>query len=208
MVLPAGIAPATLSFEASRSNSAELRELERGRLSVCRGYISCEGMPDYPEQVQAFLDALSGLPAVSETRSAVQCLWGVTPEALAFVDFGDFPHAAIRWAGGGKQDQALAQFEFRLEPSREGWRTLEFIAWWVRDNSRGGTDIQLRPNALPPETALGVQFGRTLKFSIDHFAVVKGDDLTPLLASIKQLADSLTAEITAHRELLNGPTMN
>jgi hypothetical protein len=162
-------------------------------------------MPGYPAQVQALLDALSGLTAISDTRSTVRCLWGITPEALALVDLGDFPHASIRWAGGGKQDEALAQFEFRLLPSGEGWRTLEFLAWWVRDQSRGGTNIQLRPNALPPTTAMGIQFGHTLKFTIDCFAIIKGDDLTPLLVTVQRLADSLKGEIEQYRSLLDDP---
>ena len=33
------------------------------------------------------------------------------------------------------------------------WLTLEFLAWWVRDQSRGGELIQMRPVALPPKGA-------------------------------------------------------
>ena len=159
-------------------------------------------MPDYPKEVQAFHDALASLEAVGEIGSSVQCLWGITAEVLTFVDFGDFPHAAIRWAGGGAQDQALAQFKFRIEPSLWGWRTLEFLAWWVRDQSRSGTNIQLRPNALPPITALGTQFGQTLKFQLDLFAVIRGDDLTPLLLTTQQLADSLKSGIVTYKAVL------
>src|SRR5689334_20338068 len=107
-------------------------------------------MPDYPPPVAAFQDALSRLPGVHDVGSGVHNLQGVTPDLLSAADFAQLPHAAIRWAGGGHEGQVLAQFEFRLKPSAEGWRSLEFISWWVRDEARGGTNIQLRPFALPP----------------------------------------------------------
>jgi hypothetical protein len=159
-------------------------------------------MPDDPPQVVAFQDALSRLPDAYDVASTVQCLWGVTPEALSFFDFGHLPHAAIRWAGGGQQDQTLAQFEFWLRPSSAGWRSLEFISWWVRDQARGGTNIQLRPFGLPPIAGKTVQLGHTLRFHIDLFCVAKGDDLSPVLALVQKLADDLVDTMRMYQNVL------
>lgn len=159
-------------------------------------------MPDLPQQVTAFQDALADLPGAHEVSSRIQCLGGVTPEVLSLVDFGHLPHAAIRWAGGGHQDQALAQFEFYLPPSPEGWRSLEFIAWWVRDQARGGTDVQLRPFALPPVVGQTVQLGHTLRFHIDLFCIARGDDLAPVLATVQKLADDLRDTIKIYQSVL------
>src|SRR4051794_32915047 len=159
-------------------------------------------MPDYPPQVASFQDALARLPAVHDVSSGIDSLRGVTSEVLSSVDFGHFPHAAIRWAGGGRQDQALAQFEFRLRPSPEGWRSLEFISWWVRDQARGGIDIQLRPFALPPVVGQAVQLGHTLRFHIDLFCIARGDDLVPLLAAVQGLANDLTYTMKMYQSVL------
>lgn len=159
-------------------------------------------MPDYPPQVAAFHNALSRLPGAYDVGSTVQSLWGVTPEVLSSVDFGHLPHAAIRWAGGGREDQALAQFEFRLKASATGWRSLEFISWWVRDQARGGTNIQLRPFALPPMAGQTVQLGHTLRFHIDLFCVANGKDLSPVLAAVQELADDLEAAMRIYQKVL------
>jgi hypothetical protein len=159
-------------------------------------------MPDYPPQVAAFQDALASLPGAYEVGSRIHCLWDVTSEILSSVDFGHFPHAAIRWAGGGRQDQALAQFEFHLRPAPEGWRSLEFISWWVRDQARGGVDIQLRPFALPPVVGETVQLGHTLRFHIDLFCIAKGDDLAPVLATVQRLADDLRDTMKMYQSVL------
>jgi len=159
-------------------------------------------MPDFPPQVAAFQDAISGLPGAYDVASRIHCLWGVTPEILCSADFGHFPHAAIRWAGGGREDQALAQFEFHLRPSPESWRSLEFIAWWVRDQARGGINIQLRPFALPPVVGQNIQFGHTLRFHIDLFCIAKGDDLAPVLATVQMLADDLKDTMEMYESVL------
>ena len=142
------------------------------------------------------------MPDAHEIGSQIHCLWGVTPEVLSSVDFGHFPHAAIRWAGGGREDQALARFEFHLRPSPEGWRSLEFISWWVRDQARGGTDIQLRPFALPPVAGETVQLGHTLRFRIELFCIARGDDLASVLAAVQKLADDLRDKMKMYQSVL------
>lgn len=159
-------------------------------------------MPDYPPPVAAFQAALARLPGAHDISSGVHGLSGVTPEILSSVDFGHFPHATIRWAGGGQQDQALAQFEFQLQSSPEGWRSLEFISWWVRDQARAGRNVQLRPFALPPVAGHTVQLGHTLRFHIDLFCIAKGDDLSPVLAAVQELADDLTSSMQMYQRVL------
>jgi hypothetical protein len=72
--------------------------------------------------------------------------------------------------------------------------TLEFLAWWVRDLSRSGDQIQLRPMAIPPK-AYDVQLGRTLKFIIDHFIICPDDGNDAALQMMQERADSLDGNI-------------
>jgi hypothetical protein len=89
-----------------------------------------------------------------------------------------------------------------LQPSLEGWRSLEFISWWVRDQARGGTNIQLRPFALPPIAGKNLQLGQTLRFHIDLFGLAKGDDLTPVLTAVQKLADDLKDTMKMYESVL------
>jgi hypothetical protein len=113
-------------------------------------------------------------------------------------EFGDMPHALLRRSNGGLPNEAWANTEITLTRDGAGWLTLEFLAWWVRDQSRGGELIQMRPMALPPK-GFDVQLGRTLKFIIDHFAVCP-DDPTPML----QLLESRGAELSQAIDIYAG----
>src|SRR5207237_5601265 len=99
-------------------------------------------------------------------------------------------------------DEAWANTEFVLSRDENGWLVLEFLAWWVRDLSRAGHAIQMRPMALPPK-AFDVQLGRTLKFMIDHFAQCPGGDPAPLLALLRERAKSLDQAISLYAKLLH-----
>ncbi|TWT81667.1 hypothetical protein CA13_31200 [Planctomycetes bacterium CA13] len=160
-------------------------------------------MSEYPSQVQAFHDALqrfvavrdvdTGLKAVDEIETSVYSLPG---------EFGDFPHTLLRRTDGGLPNEAWAHTEFTLTADSNGWLTLEFLAWWVRDLSRSGDQIQLRPMALPPK-AHEIQLGHTLKFIIDHFAITDGQSPAAVLDLLAERAKSLSGNIDDYGDLLS-----
>jgi hypothetical protein len=96
-----------------------------------------------------------------------------------------------------------AHTEFELSRDEAGWLTLEFLAWWVRDLSRSGRQIQLRPMALPPR-AYEVQLGHTLKFIIDHLVVCPGNGIESMLNELQNRGESLAGNIDDYAEVL-GP---
>lgn len=156
----------------------------------------------YPKEVKAFHTALSRLAAVREVTTGLKRLADLGPETYSLPgEFGDTPHALLRRTDGGLQDEFWANTEFTLSRDEAGWLTLEFLAWWVRDLSRGGEQVQMRPMALPPK-AYEVQLGRTLKFIIDHFAACPDGDPAPMLALMRERADSLDLSLDEYADVL------
>jgi len=103
------------------------------------------------------------------------------------VDFGLF-HTLHPLAGGGQKDRHSRSLSFDYSHQREGWRSLEFIAWWVPDQARGGT------NNPTSTIRLAAGAGQTVQLADDPvphrlFCIAKGDDLSPVLAAVQQLAD-------------------
>ncbi len=49
----------------------------------------------------------------------------------------------------------------------------------------------MRPFGLPPEIGDRIQLGETLRFNIDILYRVRGDDLSPLLDLVDEMADYL-----------------
>jgi hypothetical protein len=161
-----------------------------------------DGSSSYPPQVETLHAALRRLVAVGEVRTGLKNLAEYEPRTYSFPgEFGDLPHALLRQTGGGLVGEMWANTEFELSRDEAGWLTLEFLAWWVRDLSRSGRQIQLRPMALPPR-AYEVQLGRTLKFIIDRFVVCPGDDITPVLVELQDRGESLSGNIDDYVDLL------
>lgn len=161
-------------------------------------------MAKLPKQVEALHNAMRRLVAVREVTTGLKNLASYTPETYSLPgEFGDLPHALLRRTDGGLKNEAWAHTEFELTRDEAGWLTLEFLAWWVRDHSRSGDQIQLRPMALPPK-AYDVQLGRTLKFIIDHFVIFPdgAKDNNPALQMMQELADSLDGNIDDYSEIL------
>ena len=115
-------------------------------------------------------------------------------------DVGRWRWHGFRRSNGGLPNEAWANTEITLTRDEAGWLTLEFLAWWVRDQSRGGELIQMRPMALPPK-GYEDQLGRTLKFIIDHFAICP-DDLAPMLRLLQSRATDLSHSIEIYGESL------
>jgi hypothetical protein len=153
-------------------------------------------------QVANFQDVLSALPAIHSVSSTVESISCFQAEDLRFPEFGHLPHGAMRRTNGGLDQEALIQFEFYVQPTAQGWRTLEFIAWFVRDQGRGGSLIQLRPYALPPQAGDNIQLGHTLRWHIDLFCPNSGADLSPELAHIQEIASLLKTAVGIYGELL------
>jgi hypothetical protein len=153
---------------------------------------------EYPKEVQEFHDALERLPGITNACSTIVTLDGVKENEFSLLIFADMPLGAMRRTHGGLAQEALVQFEFEVAQTKAGWRSLEFMAWYVRDLSRGGEAIQMRPKALPPTTHDSVQLGKTLRFQIDLFWEKAGKDLKPILLKIGELAKSLCNTIEVY----------
>jgi hypothetical protein len=165
-----------------------------------RGTTGGSDMDNYPGQVEAFHEAIRRLVAVKEITTGLKDLTLYTTDTYSLpAEFGDLPHALLRRTGGGLENEAWANTELTLSRDESGWLTLEFLAWWVRDLSRSGKQIQLRPMALPPK-ANEVQFGETLKFILDQFAIC--DDDEPPLRMIQERADFLNLCIDLYADVL------
>lgn len=125
--------------------------------------------PEYPLEIQQFLDVLESLPGVHSLDATLHSLSGITVEDLSLLHVTKLPLGVLRHMKGGQNDDGMIQFEFRLEADTKSWKTLEFLAWFIRDLARTDTAIQLRPFGLPPFAAGQVQLGHTLRFHIDLF---------------------------------------
>jgi hypothetical protein len=159
-------------------------------------------MAEYPAEVEAFHRAMRRLVAVREVTTGLKGLAGLGPETYSLPgEFGDLPHALLRRTGGGLADESWANTEFELTRDEAGWLTLEFLAWWVRDLSRSGQQIQLRPMALPPK-AYEIQLGGTLKFIIDHFVICPAGDNQVALQMMQERADSLAGNLDDYADVL------
>jgi hypothetical protein len=159
-------------------------------------------MARLPKQVEAFHRAMRRLVAVTDVTTGLKDLGQYTPNTYSFPgEFGDLPHALLRRTGGGLAGEAWANTEFELTHDEAGWLTLEFLAWWVRDLSRSGHQIQLRPMALPPK-AYDVQLGHTLKFIVDQFVTCPDGDKDAALRMMREHADSLAGAIDSYADVL------
>ena len=113
------------------------------------------------------------------------------------------PIGALRRTLGGLEGEALVQFEFCMSAEPVSWRTIEFIAWFIRDQSRSGLAIQLRPYALPPEAAGQVQLGNSLRWQIDLFFSEVTSDLSRQFEKIDQMSNAIEAAIRVYGHLLH-----
>lgn len=148
-------------------------------------------MSDYPIEIEAFHQALQQLKGIQDVCSGMDVLNGLQVEELSLPDYAHLPLAALLRTNGSLAGELIIQFEFTIDKSPESLVSLEFLSWFVRDQSRNKKQIQLCPFALPPQTAAGRQLGSTLKFHIDCFFVEAGDSPQPVLDKIADMATSL-----------------
>jgi hypothetical protein len=157
---------------------------------------------DYPREIERLHGALRRLPGMLEVESGIESLQGLTAEDLRFPDFAHLPLGALRRTSGGLSGEALIQFEFALAPNAASWLSLEFLAWFIRDQARGGHAIQLHPLAFPPAAGTQIQLGTTLRWQIDLFCLGTGADLSPQLATVESIAEALEAALRVYGHLL------
>ncbi|NEQ53213.1 MAG: hypothetical protein F6K11_24265 [Leptolyngbya sp. SIO3F4] len=158
---------------------------------------------DYPEQVQFFHKALYRLRGVLEVNTGLKLVDKIPLEDYKLPGkMGDLPHTLLRRTQGGRNNEAWANTDIILSYDRAGWLTLEFLAWWVRDCSRSGKSIQMRPQALPPLVGENIQLGTTLKFVIDHFCLLPDNNSNPMLALLEQQGNALNTAINIYDNIL------
>lgn len=148
-------------------------------------------MSDYPIEIEDFQQALQQLSGIQDVCSGIDQLDGLQAVDLSLPDYAHLPLAALLRTKGGLPNELMIQFEFTIDKSPESLVSLEFLSWFVRDQSRNGKQVQLRPFALPPQTAAGRQLGNTLKFHIDCFFEEATGSLQPVLEKIADMSKSL-----------------
>ncbi|MBN9299968.1 MAG: hypothetical protein J0I41_23400 [Filimonas sp.] len=156
-------------------------------------------MSAYPTEINEIHKTLESLKGIENVSSGVGNLGYVTQEDLTSPEYAHLPIATLRRTNGGLPGEVMIQFEFSIDRTNESLLSLEFLAWFVRDQSRGGNKIQLRPFALPPQTPAGVQLGSTLKFHIDYFFDNIRDSLQPVLEQVASLNKALQLFINLYK---------
>jgi hypothetical protein len=144
-----------------------------------------------PKEVTRLVAAVVAIPGITEAQVEKTYLPDVSVADLALPGANaDLPIAALRRSKGALKEEILVSMNFRIQRNEAGLRALEFL-WWVRDQSRGGENIQIRPIALPPLVADKKQLGSTLRFTIDWFYSTSDQDLLKLLRALDDKAKAL-----------------
>lgn len=155
-------------------------------------------MSRYPKEIETFHQTIERLKGIGTVESGIATLDGIEGDELSSVEHANLPIATLLRTDGGIEDEVITQFEFTIDKSPESLISLEFLSWFVRDKSRGGLPIQIRPFGLPPQTPEGIQLGKTLKFCIDYFMEEESDSLQPILDKISNLNASLEHAIRTY----------
>lgn len=160
-------------------------------------------MADYPDQVKIFHQALYRFRGVIEVNTGLKPLSKISLDDYKLPGkMGDLPHALLRRTEGGLVHEAWANTDVILSYDRAGWLTLEFLAWWVREQSRHGEQIQMRPQALSPIADEEIQLGHTLKFVVDHFCLLSDNNPENMLALLSTQGQSLNTAIDTYSDVL------
>lgn len=149
----------------------------------------------YPIDIEQFHQTILKLKGITGVDSEVQNLEPIDTEMLGYSAYANLPHAAILRTGGGLGSEVLLQFQIEFDYSPESLISVEFLSWFVRDCARGGTKVQLRPFALPPESSVGRQLGTTLKWHLDLFIDGIEETLEPAFETVRRLSHSLQTAI-------------
>ena len=140
---------------------------------------------DAPPEVVRLIAALTAIPGVTQAQLDNTYLPEVAVSDLSLPGpYADLPIAALRRSNGALENELLLSLEFRIQRNEAGLRAVEFLSWWVRDQSRGGENMQIRSIGLPPMVAGDQQLGRTLRFTIDWFYADPSQDMANVLSAV------------------------
>ena len=149
-------------------------------------------MSDFPPPIQAFMDAVRQVGGIDSIEPHKWYLPELPVEHFSLPQFADLPLGVLRRPCGIAAHEVLVAFKFWPQRTEQGWRAVEFLSWWVRDNARGGHAMQMRSLALPPEAAGQIQLGSTLSFVIELFVNIEDENMEQLLQIVGQYAEDLT----------------
>jgi hypothetical protein len=155
---------------------------------------------DRPPEVAWLVSVVSSIPGVRECQLERIFLPEINVSDLALPGpIADLPIAAIRRTDGGLPEELLVSIDFRIERNEVGLKALEFLSWWVRDQSRAGANVQIRSIGLPPVVGNQKQLGTTLRFTIDWFYADPSQDIEKLLGAIGKMAKDLEQNLDFYR---------
>lgn len=143
-----------------------------------------------PPEVKKIQDSVASIPGITDAVVGKTDVSEFKEGDFSLLPYGDLPLGALKRTKGGLDSELVITVNFGITPDTRGLRALEFISWWVRDEARSGTAIQVRSLALPP---IDTQFGETLRFSIDYFYSDPKKEISGLLTRLSELADSLNS---------------
>lgn len=153
------------------------------------GISQAQGMP--PE-VARLVSAVSSVKGTTQVEIEKTYLPDVKVSDFSLPGASaDLPIAALRRSKGALLDEQLLSIHFRIERNETGLKALEFLSWWVRDQSRGGETMQIRSMGLPPMIGDQKQLGSTLRFTIDWFYAGKSRNMQEVLAAMDAKAKEL-----------------
>jgi hypothetical protein len=154
-----------------------------------------------PLEVARLSNAVEGIPGISEASVGKTNLSDIAVSDLSLGGFyADLPIAVLRRSDGALPTELLLSIDFSISKDVQGLKALEFLAWWVRDQSRGGENMQLRSIALPPIAGGTVQLGETLRFTIDWFYNDPTENAAKVLQAIDNAAHDLETVIRLYQE--------
>ncbi len=145
-----------------------------------------------PPEVSRLISAVSSVIGTTEVEVDKTYLPEVEVSDLSLPGaYADLPIAMLRRSKGALAEEQLLSINFRIERNEAGLKALEFLSWWVRDQSRGGADMQIRSIGLPPIVGDRKQLGSTLRFTIDWFYASATSNMQEVLAAMGSKAKEL-----------------
>jgi hypothetical protein len=154
-----------------------------------------------PPEISKLVDAVSSVKGAANVSIGKMYLPDIEVKNLSLPSpYADLPIATLRRTNGGLSDELLLSINFEIERNEAGLNALEFLSWWVRDQSRGGENLQIRSIGLPPIIGKTRQLGSTLRFTIDWFYIDKSQDINRVLTAIGTKAKELQHEVEAYKD--------
>jgi hypothetical protein len=162
-----------------------------------------------PPEIISFAETASRVPGVVDIDIGLNWLEGITIKDLSLpAEYALLPHLAIMRSNGGQKNEAVIRVEIIFEKSLAGWVGLEFLSWWVRDLTRSGMQIQLRPIAFPPQVGARIQLGHTLKFYLEIFVTEKSGNPLKVARQLKEYEESLSMSLRIYAETIQSSLTN